>query len=268
LLALPFPFTKMIITSLLATLGSALLMAHPSQPAHGPLVFEQDFSKMKRLDPNIWIWNDGPVYNHEAEKYTNEAAHNAFIANGALVIEARKEGNQVTSARLESKKSWKYGYFEIRAKVPPGRGTWPAVWLLNQHIRDSGTKNIGWPRCGEIDIMENVGVDPNQFHFSLHSEDFNFMKKNQRTKIAVSDSPHEFHTFGLEWRPEKIVFYMDGAPEYEVDKTSDSFANWPFRDPFYMILNLAIGGDWGGYKGVDPSIFPARYEISSIRIYK
>ena len=235
---------------------------------HRHLVFNQDFSRMKHIDSKSWHWNDGPVYNHEQEKYTNQKVGNAYLQNRCLVIEARREGSTITSARLESTQTWKYGYFEIRAKVPPGRGTWPAIWLLNQHIRDKAPAFIGWPKCGEIDIMENVGVDPSLFHFSLHSEDYNFHQKNQRTKIVTSGSPQDFHTFGLDWEPSKIVFYLDGKPSYEVDKTIDTFNDWPFRDRFFMILNLAIGGDWGGYKGVDMSIFPAKFEISYIRIYQ
>ncbi|HEY3781332.1 MAG TPA: glycoside hydrolase family 16 protein [Fimbriimonadaceae bacterium] len=235
---------------------------------HGKLVFEQDFSKVKTLDPKVWIFNDGPVYNNEAEKYTNQAAGNAYISNGELVLEARKTGDAITSARLESRQSWKYGYFEISAKVPEGRGTWPAFWMLSNHIKESGANFVKWPDCGEIDIMENVGYDPGKFHFSLHCEDFNWMKKQQRTETSSTDAPYGWHTFALDWRADHITFLMDGKPEYEVTKDNSAFSAWPFDYPYFIILNLAVGGNWGGSKGIDPKMFPARYEIRYLRIYE
>jgi beta-glucanase (GH16 family) len=252
---------------MLISLIAACSLATAKDPKLGrKLVFSYDFSKRKSLSPSDWKYNNGPVYNNELEKYTS---NNTKIKNGCLVIEARKVNGQVTSARLESVKSWKYVYVESTAKVPLGRGTWPAIWMLNDRIRHTGQPDsLGWPKCGEIDIMENVGFDLDKFHFSLHSQDYNFHQKNQRTEITSVKNANEFHKFGLDWRPNVITFYLDGKPVYTVKKTADTMDSWPYRDPFYIILNLAIGGDWGGAKGVDNSIFPVDFLIKDIKVYQ
>jgi beta-glucanase (GH16 family) len=139
--------------------------------------------------------------------------------------------------------------------------------MLNECLRRPGDKT-GWPKCGEIDIMENVGFDPPNFHFSLHSQAFNWMQKQQRTEVTPVADPKAFHKFGLDWRPASITFYLDGKAVYTVKKTEDTVASWPFRDPFYLILNLAIGGSWGGQKGVDPAIFPSDFEIRDVKVYQ
>ena len=234
------------------------------------LVFEQDFSKLTDVDEAVWHFNDGPVYNNELEKYTKKPAKNVWVEGGTLVIEARKKNDVVTSGRLESKQSWKYGRFEIEAKVPGGRGTWPAIWMLNDKIRsDKPGERLGWPKCGEIDIMENVGYDPHKYHFTVHSEKYNHMKNTQRgsSKVVEEASPG-FHTYVFDWQPGSIELKMDGATVYSLKKTEDSFDAWPFDDSYYLILNLAVGGDWGGSKGVDPAIFPSRLLIKSVRIYQ
>jgi beta-glucanase (GH16 family) len=241
----------------------------PSPLAGRHLVFSYDFRTRKRLDSKDWIFDDGPSYNNELEKYTSASGGNASIKDGTLVIEAKKVGTRITSARLETTKAWRYGYVEVEAKVPPGRGTWPAIWMLNDRLRHRGDQpGVGWPECGEIDIMENVGYDPASFHYSLHSKEYNWMVKKQRTLAAPLPHPEAFHKFGLDWRTDSITFYADGKATYHVDKTEDTFAAWPFRDPFYLILNLAIGGTWGGAKGVDDKIFPSRYYIRSVKIYQ
>jgi beta-glucanase (GH16 family) len=252
---------------MLITLIASIALAGKHGPKDGrKLVFSYDFSKQTTLSPQDWIYDNGPVYNHELEKYTS---NNTEIKDGTLIIEARKKGGQVTSARLETIKSWKYVYVESTAKVPPGRGTWPAIWMLNDKIRHTGQPDhMDWPRCGEVDIMENVGFDPDKFHFSLHSQNFNFMQKNQRTEITSVNDPQAFHKYGFDWRPDRITFYMDDKPVYTVNKTEDTVDSWPYRDPFYIILNLAIGGDWGGQKGVDDSIFPSRFYIKDVKVYQ
>lgn len=252
---------------MMAVILAAVLAQSPIGGRH--LVFSDDFSKEKRIDPKKWLYDDGPVYNNELEKYTGASGGNTYFKNGNLVIEARKENGKVTSARLESVKAWKYGYFECVAKVPSGKGTWPAFWMLNDRLRHPGNQEkVGWPQCGEIDIMENVGYDPPGFHFSLHSGKYNWMRKEQRTSVTRVSNPTDFHKFGLDWREDSITFYLDDKPVYNVKKTEPDFDSWPFRDPFYMILNLAIGGSWGGAKGVDDSIFPAQYVIKSVKIYQ
>ena len=232
-------------------------MSQNSDPKVGrKLVFNQDFSRIRRIDPKIWQFDDGPVYNNEKETYTNQAHRNAWIENGALVIEARQEGTKITSARMVSHQTWKYGYIEATAEVPVGKGTWPA--FCNGHL--------GWPKCGEIDIMEQVGSDPNPIHFSLHTDKYNWMKKEQRTKVVRLADSTGFHTYGLNWTPQFIDFYLDGKSVYHVENTENTIEAWPFNDPFYIILNLAIGGNMGG--PIDEHIFPCRYRIKSVRVYQ
>jgi len=230
------------------------------------LVFDEEFNKAGSVNTAQWIFDDGPVYNQELEKYTSAKGGNAIVEHGNLVITATKVNGVITSARLETKQAWKYGYFEFRAKVPTGKGTWPAIWMLNESLK-KGTGT--WPASGEIDIMENVGYDPASFHFSLHSAKYNWMKPAQRTKaVSIPKATTEFHVFGLDWKPDTIVFYLDGSPAYTVERKGEDTDGWPFKDPFYLILNLAIGGNWGGSKGVDDAIFPSKYYIDYVRIYQ
>ncbi|HEY3781900.1 MAG TPA: glycoside hydrolase family 16 protein [Fimbriimonadaceae bacterium] len=229
------------------------------------LVFDEEFSRSKSIDLTRWIIDDRRGFNDELEKYTT-ASENSALADGKLVITARKANGAVTSAMLETKQAWKYGYFEIRAKVPTGRGTWPAIWLLNDNIR-KGT--AFWPGAGEIDIMENVGFDPSNFVFSVHCAKYNWTNGTQRSKAVSSPTATtDFHVFGLDWKPDTIVFYLDGTPVYTVDRNGDGQDGWPSNAPFYLILDLAIGGNWGGRKGVDDSIFPSKFAIDYVKIYQ
>jgi beta-glucanase (GH16 family) len=243
---------------------------HDSPTSGRHLVFSEDFRRARTINLKTWKFDDGPVYNDEQEKYTSPAAGNAFLKNGCLVLEARKEKNgQITSARLQSVKAWKFCYVEVEAKVPTGRGTWPAIWMLNDRLRHPLAKDhVDWPKCGEIDIMENVGFDAPKFHFSLHSQNFNFMRKEQRTSIITVPNPTAFHKFGMDWRPESITFTYDGKSVYNVERGDPGIDSWPYVDPYYLILNLAIGGTWGGAKGIDDKIFPCQLLVRSVRVYQ
>jgi beta-glucanase (GH16 family) len=251
-------------------IAAAVLLLSPGDPKSGKhLVFDDEFNGKGNVNQSNWYYDNSKPYNNEAERYTS-SPENSSLQHGSLVITALKNGDSISSARLVSKKTWLYGYFEIRAKVPPGKGTWPAIWMLNDYLRKNDPAHkVGWPRCGEIDIMENVGFDPSNFHFSLHSDNFNWQKKQQRTKVVPADHPTDkYHLFGLDWQPNYITFYMDHQPVYHVDKPDDDYGDWPFKEPFYMILNLAIGGFWGGQKGIDPAIFPAKFYVDYVRIYQ
>lgn len=254
---------------ILQTLLAAALLSQSTPTSGKHLVYGIDFRKTQKISLTDWKFNDGPVYNDEKEKYASGMGPNAFFTKEGLVIQALKDGKNITSTRLESLKTWKYGYFEFEAKVPIGKGTWPAIWMLNDRLRNPGSQGaLGWPKCGEIDIMENVGYDPKVFHFSLHSDKYNWMKKEQRTKVASVQDTNTFHKFGLDWSADSITFYLDGKPEYTVRKDEDTFEAWPFRDSFYLILNLAIGGNWGGSQGIDDSIFPSRFVIRYVKVYQ
>lgn len=246
----------------------SIAMVLQSGPKDGrKLVFEQRFDRMK-MDALVkeWKFDDGPVYNNELEKYTLPQDGNAKLTRDGLVIEARKENGRITSARLQSKQTWQYGYYEIVAKMPTGQGTWPAIWMLGDSLRRP-TNRIGWPACGEIDIMENVGKEVDKFHYSLHCQDYNWMRPKQRTKVTtIKNAPAKFHTFGIDWKKDTITFMEDGKSVYSVTDTEHTMAAWPFNAPFYMILNLAIGGNMAGK--VDDSIFPAKFIVKSVRIWQ
>ena len=251
------------------TLVATALLLQGAPTAGKHLVFSCDFRKVKEISKKDWKFDDGPVYNHELEKYASGPGENAFLTKEGLVIQALKDGKTITSTRLQSVRSWKYGYFEFEAKIPVGKGTWPAIWMLNERLRNPGTQEkVGWPKCGEIDIMENVGFDPKNFHYSLHSGKYNWQQKLQRTKVASVTDPNAFHKFALDWNSNSITFYQDGLNVYQVKKDEDTFDAWPFRDRFYLILNLAIGGMWGGQQGVDDKIFPSQFVIRYVKVYQ
>lgn len=234
------------------------------------LVLDQDFSCLAQIDPAVWHFDDGPVYNNELQTYTSPAEKNARVEDGCLVIEARRKGGKVTSARLASRQSWKYAKVEVVAQVPRGKGTWPAIWMLGDSVRKIDPAiHREWPLCGEIDIMEHVGFDPTKFHANLHSESFNHMKQNSRAgSLELARAASGFHTFVLDWTKSGITVSMDGQQALAANATAGDEKSWPFDAPFFLILNLAIGGDWGGQQGVDESIFPAQYRIKSVRVWQ
>lgn len=226
------------------------------------LVWSDEFDRPGMPDPRKWTFEKGYVRNHELQFYTNRK-ENVRVEDGKLVIEARKDhwdGHDVTSASVttDGLASWTYGKFEIRAKIPTGKGTWPAIWTLGTNIG-----KVGWPTCGEIDIMENVGFDPSRIHFNVHQK-----KGDKGTSILTEKPWADFHVYGAEWTPQAIDFYFDGKKQFSYPKTSDSVESWPYDAPQYLILNLAMGGDWGGQQGVDESIYPSKYEIDYVRVYQ
>lgn len=187
----------------------------------------------------------------------------AYISDGTLKIVAKKQGNDVISARINTKESWMYGYFEARLKLPSGKGTWPAFWMMPQNF-------VSWPRDGEIDIMEYVGYQPNVVHATVHTEAYNHMIGTQKgTSTTIKNAETEFHVYAVEWTKDEIVGYVDGEAyfTFKNDGKGD-IKTWPFNKAFYLKLNLAWGGDWGGAQGIDPSALPATYEIDYVRVYQ
>lgn len=207
--------------------------------------------------------------NRELQFYTKEELKNARVENGKLIIEAHKDSDYpkgYTSARLVSKKkaSWQYGYIEVRAKLPEGKGTWPAIWMLADENRYGG-----WPKNGEIDIMEHVGYDPGVVHGTVHTESFNHVKGTQKgAQRQVDTFNSEFHTYAIDWSEEKIDFFIDDQLYFTFENTGGGPEEWPFSQPFHIILNIAVGGNWGGKEGVDANIWPQRMEIDYIRVYE
>ena len=216
------------------------------------------------IEGNSWGWG-----NNEAQHYTSHNPDNAFVQNGVLTITARidnMEGKKYTSARLISKEKgdWLYGRFEIKAKLPSGLGTWPAIWML-----PTDWEYGGWPASGEIDIMENVGYDPDTIVGSAHTESYNHMKGTQKSvKIYAPNSYTDFHVYTLEWDENEYRLYMDDNHFFTFTNEGTGFKEWPFDKRFHLLLNLAIGGNWGGKKGIDDSLFPHKFLIDYVRVYK
>jgi len=209
--------------------------------------------------------------NNELQNYVDRVLGNdtvAKIKDGFLVITSYKlsksyQGSDIISARMNTKKSWKYGYFEMRAKVPAGKGTWAAFWMLPENFQN-------WPLDGEIDIMEYVGYKPGTTHATIHTKAYNHKIKTEKSaEHNIKDMETEFHIYSLEWTENHIKGYVDGVEffTFENDKKGNK-ETWPFDVPFYLKLNLAIGGDWGGTEGIDHSIFPSRYEVDYVRVYQ
>lgn len=207
--------------------------------------------------------------NNELQYYTAHRPENARVGNGVLTITALREpmeGREYTSARLitKGKGDWLYGRFEISAKLPTGRGLWPAIWML-----PSGSEYGGWPASGEIDIMENVGYDPDTIVGTAHTQSYNHSIGTQKSgKLSVPDCHETFHVFALEWEPQEYRLYVDSIHFYTFKNEGTGFAEWPFDKPFHLLLNVAVGGNWGGKMGVDTTFFPQQMEVDYVRVFQ
>lgn len=242
-------------------------------PKRGPS-FGDEFARA--IDPKVWRWdvdrNPQGWPNHELQYYAGPDRDNARVEQGALVIEARREtpraaadwgGQGYTSAKLVTRRSLGYGFYEIRARLPCGRGMWPAIWLLPMD-------GPSWPKGGEIDIMEMVGWDPNVIHATVHSELYNHVRKTQRgAQTHVPDACTAYHRYQLDWGPDAITIGVDGHGYMRVRNDRPGGAGaWPFTRPYALILNLAVGGDWGGSKGVDDAELPQAMRIDYVRYWR
>ena len=205
--------------------------------------------------------------NQESQYYTDESG-NVVVKDGKLIITARKERkdkNEYTSAKLWTKgiESWKYGRIEVSAKLPAGRGTWPAIWMLPQR-----NKYGGWPRSGEIDIMEHVGFNQGMVYGTIHTQSFNHMNSTEKNdSLLVADASEAFHEYAIEWREDRIDWFIDGKKYFTFNNSGKNTDDWPFDQPFYLILNVAVGGSWGGKMGIDDSIWPQTMEVDYVRVY-
>ncbi|KER09777.1 MAG: glycoside hydrolase [[Candidatus Thermochlorobacteriaceae] bacterium GBChlB] len=205
--------------------------------------------------------------NQELQRYTNRP-ENARIENGRLLIEARREalqGNAYTSARLKTVPSFTFGRFEISAKLPTGVGTWPAIWMLYAPPGAYG----GWPASGEMDIMEHVGFDQDMIHATIHTQDFNHLRGTQvGEKIRWRGVSTSFNVYALEWANDSLHFFINDTKYFSFYREGRRASAYPFDKPFQLILNIAVGGTWGGLRGVDTTVFPQRMEIDYVRIYR
>lgn len=233
------------------------------------LMWHDEFDAPGVPDENIWGYDIGGHGwgNNELQYYTDDSV-NVRIENGKMIIEAHYYENadiEYTSARLvtREKQDWLYGRVEVKAKLPYGRGTWPAIWML-----PTDWEYGGWPESGEIDIMEHVGYDPNIIHGTVHTEAYNHSIGTQvGAQINIPTAITDYHVYAIEWEAEKIDFYVDEQLYFTFNNEGTGSDVWPFNKRFHLILNIAIGGNWGGAYGVDNTVFPVQMDIDYVRVY-
>lgn len=237
------------------------------------LVWSDEFEYTGLPDTKKWGYDVGGHGwgNQELQYYTQFKEKNARVENGKLIIQAHLENyedNQFTSARLitRNRGDWTYGRFEIRAKLPSGKGTWPAIWMLPTTWN---LGNGGWPDNGEIDIMEHVGYNQGVIHGSTHCNKYVHTKGTQKTATtSVPDCSTTFHNYILEWTKDDIKVYVDEKLYFTAVNENKGWEYWPFFKDFHLILNIAVGGTWGGAQGVDSQVFPQQMEVEYVRVYK
>jgi beta-glucanase (GH16 family) len=174
-------------------------------------------------------------------------------------------GRAYTSARLVSrgKGDLLYGRVAVRARVPGGLGVWPAIWMLS-----TDWSYGGWPESGEIDVMEHVGCVPDTVYASVHTKAYNHVQRTQKTQgLRLPDAETAFHEYALEWTPDRVQMEVDSVPYFIFENEKTGFEAWPFDRPFHLILNVAVGGNWGAMRGFDPDIWPRRMEVDYVRVY-
>lgn len=239
------------------------------------LVWSDEFNEGSRPGSD-WIhenWAAGYV-NNELQTYTDKAVDGKYtteVKDGFLHINCFKGNDgKIYSGRINARPStgWLYGYFEARICLPKGKGTWPAFWMMPCNV-DWGTNP--WPKCGEIDIMEEVGVNPDYVSSSLHTENYNHTKNTQKThEMKCEGAEGDFHIYAVEWTEESITTYVDGKVQLRALKSEmgSDHDSWPFHYAFHPILNLAWGGDWGGWNGVDEGALPVTMKVDYVRIFQ
>ena len=247
------------------------------------LVWRDEFDG-GQVDADKWKFENWPKgrVNNELQYYVSGGAFDgfetAFVENGVLNIKAQKYTGsekfngqtsitgEVISARMNTREAWKYGYMEARIKLPKGKGTWPAFWMMPTD------QTLGWPACGEVDIMEEVGVNPNKTSSSIHCKAYNHTIGTQKTaERLTSGAESDFHVYAVEWTADYMQFYVDGSTSGCLRFVNDKKGNndtWPFNKQFYITLNLAWGGDWGGWNGVDESALPCTMQVDYVRVFQ
>ncbi len=241
------------------------------------LVWSDEFNYTGLPDSTKWNYDTGGHGwgNNELQFYTTRRIQNARVTKGKLIIEARKENwdsnkNKYTSARLVTKEKgdpitigWQYGRINVRAKLPEGLGSWPAIWML------AGTTPLRWPDDGEIDIMEHVGYDPGKVHASVHCKKYYHSIGTQKTaNISVPDFSKKFHVYSAEWNADSIKISVDGKTYFIFTNEHTGYEAWPFDNKMYLLLNVAIGGKWGGQKGIDEKILSLKMEVDYVRVWQ
>ncbi len=232
------------------------------------LVWSDEFDYHGLPDNRKWWYETGAHGwgNNELQNYVAGASGtdtSALVSNGTLKIIAQKQGSQVISVRMNTNESWTYGRFEARLKLPAGKGTWPAFWMMPKNFQS-------WPEDGEIDIMEEVGYRPNYISSSIHCLAYYHKVGTQKTaERFIATAQSDFHVYAVEWTRNYIYGFVDGVRYFTfLNDKSNNKNTWPFNAPFYLKLNLAWGGDWGGAQGLDETALPATYEIDYVRVYQ
>jgi beta-glucanase (GH16 family) len=247
-------------------------------PKDYKLVWSDEFDGGTAPDSGKWRYdtsrNREGWYNNELQYYAADRPENVRVEGGHLVIEARQGrladrsdygGQDYSSGKIVTQglADWKYGFFEVRAKLACGKGMWPAIWMLGS----DGSK--GWPALGEIDVMEMVAWDPQTIHGTIHTAAYNHVKSTQKgAETKLADTCGAFHNYQLDWNADRILIGVDGHAymRFDNDHKGDN-ATWPFASPQYLILNVAVGG-WGGQQGVDAAAFPSRMEVDYVRVWQ
>jgi len=259
-----------------------MMVTTAAQATEWKLAWSDEFDYTGLPDKTKWDYEEGFIRNYESQYYMRERLENTRVENCMLVIEGRKESvknsfykpgsskeredreqAQYTSASLITlgKASWRYGRIEVRAKLPQGKGVWPAIWMLGTNF-----KEVSWPLCGEIDIMEFVGHDPNHVHGTVHY-DVDGQHTFKGNKIETQAPYNDFHIYAIEWFEDRIDVFFDQTKYHTfVIDDAGKGENNRFRKPFYLLINLALGGTWGGE--IDDSIFPQKYLIDYVRVYE
>ena len=234
------------------------------------LVWSDEFDYNGLPDSKKWTAETGGNGwgNNELQFYTSGREQNARVKEGILTIEARKENwdnRKYTSARLitRGKGDWQYGKVEVKAKLPKGRGTWPAIWMM------ASTNPMKWPDDGEIDIMEHVGFNQGTIHGTIHVKKYNHIIGTQKADtIKVNDCSENFHVYSSEWDKDSLRIAVDGNIFFRFPNERSGYDAWPFDNQMHLLLNIAVGGGWGGRQGIDDSIWPQRMEIDYVRVYQ
>ncbi len=273
-----YSFMALLLLSLPRINAQQITPAGKQEERRWKLVWSDEFNQPNgsAVDASKWVMEVGGKGwgNRELEYYTSRP-ENLFIRDGALVIEARRENfatpreptRQYTSARLKTagKFSQQYGRFEARIKIPSGQGMWPAFWMLGDNIGE-----IAWPACGEIDIMENIGKEPSTIHGSIHGPGYIGDAGIQApyTLPGKERFADDFHVFAVEWEPEAIRFYVDNDL-YATRTRADLRRGWKwvFDHPFFLLLNLAVGGRWPGNPDA-ATVFPQYMLVDYVRVYQ
>jgi len=249
----------------------------PFPAGYTKLVWNDEFNGSGLPDDTKWDYEQGYVRSSELQYYAKRRIENSYQQDGLLHIVARSDSaiidgamRPMSSASMitKGKATWLYGYIEVKAKVPyyAGIGTWPAIWML-----PSDDYYGYWPRSGEVDILEHVASDYRYVYFSQHSYKYNNIDGANLQKTSKSYCPtaySEFHVYGLQWTPETMIWYLDGIQKFKVNNVEHLWSSWPFNKPFYLLLNLAMGG-WGGATDrAKLKANPQDYQVDYVRIFQ